>query len=596
MSNVRVLGLSFDFHDASAAYVQSGELVASAAEERFTWQKHDASFPTHAIRWTLAGRVAPADLDVVAFYERPHEKFARVLHSTFDDFPHGAAGFASGMKRWLGSALWMRNVIAGRLQIDPRKVAFFDHHKSHVAQAFATSPFEESAVLVVDAVGEWDCTTLATASRQCGVRVLESLEYPHSLGLVYAAFTAFLGFKPNSGEASTMALAAFGRPNCCEQVTKVLTPRPDGTYRVDPRYLRLLDDGPGLFTREFTDLFGAARPTGKPYAFDALDDTQREIPLEDQRHADIAASLQVVLEQVLLGLCARLHKASGLRNLCLAGGVALNCLANTRIIRTGLFERVFIPCDPGDGGAAAGAASLAAGFAEPAPSTPYLGPDAAEDALHPLLCSNDLAAMAEPAAMQACGARRVEHAQLPDGELIAAIVGHLSEGRIVGLVRGRLECGPRALGNRSLLVDPSNLQAIRRMSATVKSHTRFRPYALSMPLEAAGTILACGHLHQDPLRWMQSVWPIASASRDAARGGIHIDGTTRPQVCSREESPFFWRLLTAYGQARGVPAVLNTSFNQRSMPIVATGMEALVTFLRTGIDVLVVGNTLLLKR
>lgn len=595
---MRTLGLSFDFHDASAALVDHNVLVASVAEERFTLQKHDPNYPAHAINAVMSFASAETP-DVVAFYERPQDKFTRVLHASYSDFPRGATRFTDTMKKWLGTTLWTRNMVASRLDIDPRKLVFFPHHQSHIAQAFSTSPFDEAAILVVDGVGEWACTTLASATRNGGIRIIEQHDYPASIGLCYAAFTAFLGFKPNSGEANTMALAAFGRSVYVQEIQKVLRTNSDGTYEVCTDYLDFLADGSErLFKPAFRSLFGEPRSsTLGTYDFDALRDEPSNAPAPDQHYADIAASVQVVLNDTLIGLCRRLLRSTGMSNLCFAGGVALNCVANTEILKQSGFKRFYIPSDPGDGGAAAGAAALAQGLLDANPrATAYLGPAAEPNAIHALLDApylHSLIAENRIAGIECPDALTIDRVDL--GKLPDLVADRLARGAIVGWVQGRLESGPRALGNRSLLVDPANLDAVRRMSKTVKSHSSYRPYALSIAGEAASDILVCSSVDQPVLRWMQTVWPVRDGVRDRLRGGVHVDGTTRPQLCWRDDNPLYWDLLNAFGRRSGLPVLLNTSFNERSRPLVATAVEALVTFLRTGIDMLVVEDIVLTK-
>ena len=596
---MKTLGLSFDFHDASAAIVDREVLIALAAEEHFTLQKHDPAYPVHAIEsvMSLAGLDA-AGLDTVAYYEQPHHKFTRVLHSSFSSFPRGAGLFTNSMKKWLGDTLWTHGKVAARLGIDPRRVTLVPHHHSHIAQAFSNSPFDEAAVLVVDGVGEWTCTTLATASRSGGLKIIEQYDYPASIGLVYSAFTAFLGFKPNSGEASTMALSAYGRPLYVEEVEKVLRAEADGSYEVCTDFLNLLSEGEGLFTANFRRVFGEPRHINSaPYAFDALQEEEQSVAPADQRYADIAASLQVVLTRVLLGLCKRLRRLSGMADLCFAGGVALNCLSNTEILKHAGFRGFYIPSDPGDGGAAAGAAAIVGGFSVPCPrASVYLGPLPMASSVESLLDSTYLQSLASQNLGEgkpcSTGIRinRVDLGKLPD-----IVAEELSGGAIVGWVQGRLESGPRALGNRSLLMDPSNVEAVRRMSRLVKSHSQFRPYALSIAAEDASRVLDCSFIDQPTLRWMQTIWPVRDSVKKKLRAAVHADGTTRPQVCHREDNPLYWELLTAFGRRNGVAALLNTSFNERSMPIVATSLEALMTFLRTGIDLLVIEDLVIRK-
>lgn len=589
-----ILGLSFGFHDASVAACGKSGLLFAAAEERFSLQKHDSAFPALAIAAARVGAdMQGHDFDAVAYYERPALKFVRVLGESFSRYPAGSTQFARAMRRWLGSELWVRNAIAERMKISPRRVHCLPHHQCHAAQAFSTSGFASAAILIVDGVGELSSTTLAVASSDtASLRILEDYEYPNSIGLVYSAFTVYLGFPPNSGECSTMALAAFGQPRYVDEIRRILEPYPDGSYEVDPSFFNFLA-GPGkLFSGQLEAALGAPRGVNRPYAFDALLDEQSGIPQEDQRFADIAASLQRVVEEVLLGLARRLLRLSGERDLCVAGGVAFNCLANSRIVEESGFLRVHIPVDPGDGGASVGAASLVAGGMRSDMGTgPFLGAPIGVEEIRGLL---DPAFLMERTGRSA----RIEIEELADDRVLARRVAEeVAGGRIVALVRGRFEYGPRALGNRSLLVDPSNLAAVRRLSTQVKAHAGFRPYALSMNEEAAARLLRPGDAARSLERWMQSVWPVAGEYRHLVRGGVHADGTTRPQVCRAEDNPFLHEVLEEFGRAKGgLGAILNTSFNERGMPIVNTAASALATWMRCPIDTLVLGNFVLTRQ
>jgi carbamoyltransferase len=598
---MNVLGLSFGFHDATSAVSDGARLLFAGAEERFSLQKHDAAFPELSIRAGLgsAGLVAGA-LDMVAYYERPAVKFTRVLGDSLARFPSGATHFTRAMKRWLGSELWQRNVIASRLGIAPRRVVYLPHHECHAAQAFCASGFEAAAILVVDGVGELSSTTLATAS--CGEarpRILEEHEFPRSIGLVYSAFTAYLGFKPNSGESSTMALAAYGQPRYAEEMQQLLRSNADGTYEVDSSYFNFFDGPESLFTDRMVQRFGPPRKIGLSYSFDSLRDSQEAVPADDQRCADIAASLQFTLEEVLMGLCRRLRRLSGLEKLCLSGGVALNCLANSRIVKEAGFTEVFIPPDPGDGGAAIGAAALAAGsLRSDFMDGPYVGARSSLEDVRALLDQDFL--LTHSGQMRTLPGKqpaRIEiDAAADDDRLLDRVADDLCGGRIVGWVQGRFECGPRALGNRSLLVDPSNLAAVRRLSHHVKSHSLFRPYAISMTADAATRLLKLPAGARSVARWMQSVWPVEESLRDRVRGGVHFDGTTRPQVCHLEDNPRYHGLLERFGAAKGsLPALLNTSYNERSMPMTSSAAMAMSTWLRNDIDTLVIDKVLLRK-
>jgi carbamoyltransferase len=603
-----VLGISAFYHDAAAALVADGEVVATAAEERFTRQKHDANFPHRAIAFCLeqAG-VTAQDLDAVVFYEDPHAKFSRVLTATLAGFPASRRPFTAATRQWLGKKLWVKDAVSAALDIPPSKVHFLPHHLSHAAGAFLGAPFAEAAILTLDAVGEWDCTALAVGSSEPApaVRVLETIPYPHSLGLVYSAFTAFLGFRPNAGECSTMALAAFGRPTYADAVREVLRPAPDGTYRVDDRFFNFLSSDGALFARPFLDRFGPRRSFKAPLSFDALPSTGAEASpatADERRYADIAASVQLVLEEAILGLARRLHQLTGARHLCLAGGVALNAVANRRLLQESPFADVFIPPDPGDGGGALGAALYHAQCLQGAPRrrvlTPFLGMacDSAADVR--MLREIDPAAWApylQPG-VKGIGQAQLTHREYGDfDDLVAEVVRDLTAGRIVGWVQGRFEAGPRALGNRSLLVDPSNLTAVRRLARKVKSRAAFRPYALSVAEEDAGRLFDFGGRVPWPARWMQMVARVRGEEADRVRGALHADGTIRPQVCAAADNPRFHRLLRAFGQSRGLAALLNTSFNESGYPMVASPAEALLVFARTEMDTLVFEDCLVRK-
>jgi len=594
-----VLGLSYDFHDASAAVLQGGDVLASAAEERFTLQKHDSSFPRFASEacLQLAG-VSPSELDVVAFYERPHETFTRVLSDVFSDYPRGTGRFGKSMKKWLGSKLWQRGSISRELGVSASRIELFPHHISHAAQAFCTSPFNDAAILIVDGVGEWGSTTLLHGRRGENFRTLEEYEYPQSLGLVYAAFTAFLGFKPNSGESSVMALTAFGKPSYVEKINRVLRRQPDDTYLVSTEHFDFLAEDHRLFRDSFCSIFGPPRDIRKNYPFDALGEKQVNVDDEDKYYADIAASLQAVLSDVLLGLCRRLRNYTGATNLCIGGGVALNCLANTELVRHSGFTQVFVPTDPGDGGGASGAAFLAGGLPTPnGRSTPYLGSlpesDQLRDLLQPDYLMNLIGESGLPNQFRPIS---VSIQTLDESALLRETVTDLANGRIVAWMQGRFESGPRALGNRSLLVDPSNLAAVRRMSSGVKHHVSFRPYALAMAQKFAEDVIDCPNVNLPILKWMQTIWPVRSAMIAKLRGGVHFDGTTRPQVCTGEDNELFWKLLMQFSAVSSVPALLNTSFNERTQPMVGRAPAALATFLRTAVDTLVVDGTIIRKK
>lgn len=605
---VNVLGISAYFHDSSAALVRGGEIIAAAAEERFTRQKHTSGFPTRAIDFCLdQGGIRPGDLDAVVFYEEPHVKFTRVLVSTLAGFPHSAGAFGRAMRQWLGKKLWTLGEISSRLSVPASKISFVPHHISHAAHAFLSSPFDRAATLTLDAVGEWTASAIGVGTTPGGpsVRVLESVSYPHSLGLAYAAFTAFLGFRPNAQECNTMALAAFGRPAYLEKVRKVIRAGDDGWYRIDDAYFNFLGEGPDLFTPKFADLFGDPLPIREKLPFDALNDRDPSKAPDShyQRYADIAASVQCVLEERVTALCRRAKRLTGCDKLCLAGGVALNAVCNGKILRERIFDEIFIPPDPGDGGGAVGAAMheyyrRCRDGAPRSTTSPWMGKSYADDTFEALIKSVDPAAWAQylqadcrPISRDQLKVERIDS----EDRLAEMVAGELKAGRIVGWFQGRFENGPRALGNRSILADPGNLETARRLRDRVKGRETFRPFALSVRAQDAEKVFESHGNLGLPARWMQMVAPIRAEMRPLLRAAIHVDGTTRPQIVSENESPLFYKILDAFSRHSAIGAVLNTSFNEAGYPIVSTPAEALIVFARTELDTLVVGQVIARK-
>lgn len=603
----RTLGLSYGFHDASAALVVDGEVVVAAAEERFSRQKHDPNFPALALRYCLDRAGVPAaELDCIVYHEDPSATFTRVLASTLAGFPGSRREFVGGIKAWVGKKLWVKNDISKRLDVLPDRVLSLHHHQSHAAQAFLGSPFEEAAILNVDAVGEWETASIAKGSFKDGRPVLARLrgaEFPDSLGLVYSTFTAFLGFVPMDGECSTMALAAFGKPTYADAVRRLVAAGGDGLLRVDQEHFNFLNFYSEPFTRRFISVFGEPRSFKTPLAFDCL--AAGEAPKELQRYADVAASVQLVFEDCVLALARQAHELTGSRNLCLAGGGALNCVANSRLLKEPWLEGLYIPPDPGDGGAAVGAAlygDALQGGARPrggrAVYRPYVGPmsDEARDAAILPHARPGRYRRYATAGHKPRHDERWESSRVTDPAALAeAAAEAVAEGKIVAWCQGAAENGPRALGNRSLLIRPDDVALARRLSAEVKHREPYRPYALSLSEECAPSVLAGLGRVQTPHRWMQLSWPVRADALARVRAAAHIDGTTRPQVCSAADNERFHALLRAVGRRTGLEAVLNTSLNESGYPLVGTPLEALAMFARTAIDVLVYNDLLVRK-
>ncbi len=598
---MNVLGLSAHFHDASAALIVDGRLVAAIAEERFSRIRHDAAFPRHAAAFCLkqAG-ITAEELDAVVFYEEPHQKFTRVMATTLGGFPRTLGPFVRAMKGWLSHKLFVRGGISRELDVHPDVVQMVPHHLSHAAYAFEASGCDEAAILVVDAVGEWASTSLGRAKRGQGIEIIETHDYPNSLGLFYAAMTAFFGFEPNADECTTMALAAFGKPNRVEDLQAVLRLESDGTYSLDPTHFDFLAGSGRIFTPRFLRAFGEPARPGLFAGLDAMAVTS--LTPEQQRYADMAASVQALTEAAVVGLARRLAARVTLPDLCISGGVALNCVANGRLAAEAIFARVHCPPDPGDGGGSVGAAILGAQptFGRPIGGleTPYVGAPTGLDAVEATMAhiDNDAWHRVGPGAPATRNPSRVRFERHgSEASLMSDCVRRLSDGQIVGWVQGRGELGPRALGARSLLLDPSRVDRARAMSSGVKRRAALRPYALSVADAHRGRVFASPP-HEPLERWMQTAAPIRTDALTGLRAGAHIDGTTRPQVLRRTDNPRFHSLLTAFGDATGRPAaLLNTSLNERGEPIAGTALDALAMFARTDMDALVVDELVIWK-
>lgn len=593
---MRVLGLSSNYHDASASLVVDGEVVFSAAEERYSRQKHDPTFPSHSIRACLAaGGITADDLDYVAYHEDPVTKLSRTLATSLSRWPMSFPTFFKSAKEAVTSGLWIKADISNALGISPKKVVYAPHHMSHAAHAFLTSPFSDAAVMTLDAVGEWTSSALFKARHVDGRMEMEAVDvspFPHSVGLFYSAFTSFLGFKVNDGECSTMALASYGQPRFVEEVSRVLRIQADGSHELDLDYFDFRGDTDIPVTEKLVKVFGQPRHFKEPLAYSAMAALG-----EGDHYADIAASVQAVTESAVLAWAQRALEVTGAPALCYAGGVALNCVANQRLLEA--VPRLYIPPDPGDGGGAMGAALLVHdkvdGSKTPSRISPFCGGRTDEDDVPSLL------EHLEPEKWHTftrLGVDRLEPGQvklkeLSETGLVEEVTRRLERGEVVGWCQGRFENGPRALGGRSILARPDRVDVAERMSARIKLRAPFRPYAASMTeAEAARSLVDPVHgLH----RWMQASARVADDAFVDLRAACHANGTTRPQVVDGAEVPLYERLLQACGQAWGREAVLNTSFNERGMPMVGDAVHALLSFARTDLDAVAIGPMLIYK-
>jgi len=591
---MHILGISCYFHDSAAAVLSDGVLVAAAEEERFTRKKHDYEFPQHAIDFCLrAGGLAAGDLDYVAFFEKPFVKLERLLLSTMQTFPRSHKLFREAMITWLGDKLWVKHLIQKRLGIPASKVLFSEHHLSHAASAFFCSPFEEAAILTVDGVGEWTTASMGLG-KGTDVRLLREIRFPHSLGLLYSAFTAFLGFEVNEGEYKVMGMAPFGKPRYVDKVHKLIGLQRDGSFELNMDYFSFHWSTERTFSRKFVDLFGAPRdpaapfftPTsGYPSYFGERPGNYNELAERNQYYADVAASIQAVTEEALLNMVRAVHAETGLTRLCMAGGVALNSVANGRILRETSMEELYIHPAAGDGGGAVGAALFVHHM--------ILGKPRQFVMEHAYWGESHDAATVEGFLKE----RGIRYERFDDEPaLLERVVDRLQTGQVVGWSQGRFEWGPRALGHRSILADPRRPEMRDIVNVKIKFREPYRPFAPSVLAEYAEDYFVLPEAQRHyPARFMLYVVDVRPAKRDLIPAVTHVDGTGRLQTVSAEVNPRYYRLIETFRQATGVPLVLNTSFNLRGEPIVNTPLEAFRTFNDSGMDALVLGDVIVEK-
>ena len=577
---MKILGISAHYHDSAAALVIDGLPTCAVQEERLSRRKNDAAFPLGAIEWCLdhAG-LEPADLDAVVFYERSMRKFDRILTCALRTFPRSWRSFPHAIKNSLGEKVWVRGIISSYLGVPRQKILFTGHHHAHAAAAFLTAPTRRAAILTADGVGEWATLTVGHGERQPGGRtditLLREVRYPHSLGMLYSTFTAYLGFAVNEDEYKVMGLAAYGRPTMTDAVRKLIRRTPDGAFALDMDYFEYQTTAARSYSPRFVELFGRPRNPYEPIDLETA---------EGQRFADCAASVQRVLEDTLVDMTRALHHETGLPDLCLAGGVALNGVANARILAESGFERVFVPSAPGDAGCALGAALYADRlyFGNPdrdVPDHPFWGPS---------VDAEELARAARE------DGQTVE--ELDDAVLIERIADQLAAGHIVGWMDGASEFGPRALGHRSILAAPHSAEMRDRLNRDIKYREEFRPFAPVTPIEAADRYFELPPGGARLARFMSGVFPVRPEWRARLAAVTHVDGSARLQTLERDMAPRLHALLEAYGRRSGIPVLLNTSFNVAGEPIVNRALEGYSTFRRCGIDALVAGPTLVTKR
>ena len=590
-----ILGVSCFYHDSAAALLQDGRLVAAAEEERFSRVKHDYGFPTQAINFCLRqGGIGRDDLDYVVFYEKPLVKFERILLTMLGTFPRSWRTFGEAMATWFDQKLWIKNQLMRELDVPAGKVLFTDHHTAHAASAFFCSPFQESAILTVDGVGEWSTSTMGAGTANWDgqgkneINLSHELRFPHSLGLLYSAFTAFLGFEVNEGEYKVMGMAPYGQPHYQDKVYKLVKVSEDGSFHLNLDYFSYHYSDSQTFNQRFVELFGPPRDSQSEFITTLTHPNVGRAETEGKRnqyYADVAASIQRVTEDILLKMANHLYKETGLKKLCLAGGVALNSVANGRILRETPFEDLFIHPAPGDSGGAVGAALYVWHVLLGKPRQfilehAYLGQEYNDGEIRAFL-----------------DRKGIGYETFDDDEaLMNRLVIDLMAGKVIGWFQGRFEWGPRALGNRSILADARRADMKDIVNSKIKFREPFRPFAPVILEERAGEFFdgLPDPRRQYPARYMLLVLPWKGGAGERIPAVNHL-GTGRLQTLRREWNPRYYRLVEKFGETTGVPVLMNTSFNLRGEPIVGSPENAWNTFSQSGIDLLVLNRFVVRK-
>jgi len=557
-----ILGISCYYHDSAACIVKDGLLLAAAEEERFTRQKHDNSFPINAVKFCLAkAGITAKELDYVVFYEKPLVKFERILHTFAKTFPKSFWYFYKAIPSWVNEKLRVEKVIRKKIKYKGQ-VLFVPHHLSHAASCFLVSPFKESAIITCDGVGEWNTTTIGYG-KDNSIRLHKEINFPDSLGLLYSTFTAYLGFEVNNDEYKVMGLAAYGKPNCYEQFRQLIDIKDDGSFKLDIKYFSY-EHKEKMFSKELIKLFGEPRKKDERVT---------------ARHENIASTLQKITEEAMIKMANHAYKLFKSDNLCLAGGVALNCVANGKILRETQFKNLFIQPAAGDSGGAIGAAFYAYNAILGKKRTyvmddAYLGTEFSNAEVEEFLRKNN-----------------VKYEMFDDAELVRRVAGLIWKNKVVGWFQGRMEFGPRALGSRSILANPCNPRMKDILNKKVKHREEFRPFAPAVIAEEAENYFAMNY--ESP--FMLQTFDVLKDKQKILPSITHVDGTARVQTVSAKQNKLFYSLIKEFKKLSEVPVIINTSFNVRGEPIVNTPKDVYDCFRNTGIDYLAVGNCLVRK-
>lgn len=585
---MNILGISAFYHDSAACLVRDGKIVAAAQEERFTRKKHDASFPENAIDYCLKSQgLSLENIDYVAFYEKPFLKFERILETYLSFAPLGIKSFLKSMPLWIKEKIWIKDIIEKKLK-PAKNILFVSHHQSHAASAFFASPFQEAAILVMDAVGE-KSTTTCWLGKNNEMEMVSEINFPHSLGMLYSAFAYFCGFKVNSGEYKLMGLAPYGQPKYKNIIlSELIDLKEDGSFKMNMDYFGYCTDLK-MTNKKFEKLFGG--PARKP-----------ESPIS-QREADLAKSIQDVTDEIVLKTANYLYQLTGQKNLCMAGGVALNCVANSKILEKGLFENIWIQPASGDAGGALGAAMSV--------WHQYLGNKRITDEIHdfqnfsllgPEFNNQEIQEFLED--------NKIPFTKFKEQDLPEKIADLINEQKVIGIFRGRMEFGPRALGNRSIIGDPRSPKMQKIMNLKIKFRESFRPFAPSVLAEESKNFFDLDvespyMLLTAPLKkiWRlqdnkdsenQELFKLNSV-RSTVPAITHVDFSARIQTVTKESNPFYHNLICAFFKKYGCPMIINTSFNVRGEPIVCQLKDAYSCFIKTNMDYLLIGDFLLDK-
>ncbi len=588
---MNILGISCWYHDAAAALIKDGEVIAASQEERFSRKKHDFSFPVESINFCLEqGGLSENDIDFVVFYEKPIPKFERILSSILYSAPRSLAVFREAVPLWLSQKLKFHKTVKKHFGIKPEKVCFCFHHLAHAASSFFNSPFDEAAILTADGVGQWATATLGKGEGN-RIKILKEMRFPHSLGLLYSAFTAFLGFKVNNGEYKVMGMAPYGRPRYTDKIYKIVEVGDNGDIKLNMDYFSFHRSVSKTYTRKFIKLFGEPR---KPESFFYTKDTEFPVYFgqkppdyqkqaeKNQYYADVAASIQKVLEDTLIRVAVYLKKVTGMKNLCYAGGVALNSKANYRLLEEKIFEDIFIQPAATDAGGALGAAlwfwcQVLKKERPQVTGSVYLGKSFSKSEI-----------------IKTVKDRNLHYEMFDDSGLFEFTAGKLSEGKVIGWFQGGSEWGPRALGNRSILADPRNPRMKEIVNTKVKFREPYRPFAPSVLAEDVDEYIK-REKEVYPDNYMLVTYPVKKEKKSIIPAVTHVNGTARIQAVRKELNPKFWKLIKKFKEFSGEGVLLNTSFNLRGEPIVNSPDDAIKTFLNSGIDILIMDNCVINK-